>query len=428
MPFKLTSTFIKEAPAPPSGNKLYRCNQITGFALRVTKSGKKAFVLNYRFEGIERRMTIGNYPEWSLKAAQDQAKDLRRLIDTGTDPLTERKIRREAHRVSDLFQFYKEVKFGDTLTRSDKDRISMWEKDILPALGKRPLKDIDRADIAKLHREITKRSPVRANRILEVFRNALEMAVAEGQISSNVARGFQKNPETPRERYLSDKEGAALLEAISEHNHVVSAQAILLMFLTGARKTETLKSEWQEFDLNLGVWTKPSHHTKQARTHTIPLNTLAIDLLTKAHEERGDCEFVFPNAARVAPLTDVKRSWNSIRDAASLKLWRRNTRISEVLESAGASMHPSKLADWLEEYCERHQLSLQSGIRDLRIHDLRHSFASFLVNQQVDLNTIGRLLGHTQTQTTQRYAHLKDETLRAASEKITNFLEPKNER
>jgi len=141
---------------------------------------------------------------------------------------------------------------------------------------------------------------------------------------------------------------------------------------------EALNATWDQFDLDEGIWSKPVTHTRQKKPHRVPLSSPALALLKQAQEQtEGRC--VFPGRGPDKPLTDLKRTWKAVCQAA--------------------------------------------GIEDCRLHDLRHSFASVLVSQGASLPLIGAMLGHTQPQTTARYAHLYDEPLREAAEQVGKLLE-----
>lgn len=219
-----------------------------------------------------------------------------------------------------------------------------------------------------------------ANRIIAYLRKALNIAVRNQWVATNVANGVQKNREEPRCRYLTKAETERLLGALEVMPNQQAANAIRLLLLTGARRSEVFGAKWSEFDLELGVWTKPAGRVKTRRDTRVPLSQPAIALLTEMQNERTS-EYLFPT-----------RTGSHIKDINSP--WR-----------------------WLVKNAELH---------DFRIHDLRHSFASFLVSDGETLETIGRLLGHTQAQTTARYAHLMDDPLRRAVDRAGKMVSGKN--
>ena len=152
-----------------------------------------------------------------------------------------------------------------------------------------------------------------------------------------------------------------------------------LLMLTGARRGEVLGARWDQFDLEAAVWIKPAATTKQRRLHRAPISGSAAALLRTIRLRMPEgCEWVFPGGAEGKPLQDIKRFWEDVRAKAELPA--------------------------------------------VRIHDLRHTFASLLVSGGMTLPMIGKLLGHTQVQTTQRYAHLLDDPLRAGLEQVGDML------
>ena len=204
---KLNDTFTKKAKVPDRGNKLYRDDELKGFCLRVTAAGNRSFVLNYSIDRRERRMTIGSYPAWSAAAAREETKRLKRLIDQGVDPLEERNARKAAPKVIDLWDEYQRVHLPTLTDRSARDQRSMWEKYILPELQNQRVADLTCQQVDQLHALVTQAGrPTRANRVLEVFRKALNLAIRWGWIEKNPADGFRRNAETARERYLSSEE------------------------------------------------------------------------------------------------------------------------------------------------------------------------------------------------------------------------------
>jgi integrase len=377
---RITDILARRADAGDRPQVVFWDAEVKGFGLRVTNRGAKAFILDYRISGRQRRITIGSYPDWSVAAARTEAGTLKREVDLDRDPMGERHADRAAPTMRDLWDRYKRDHLPRKAARSQADETMMWEKLVLPTLGKRKVADITHSDIEALHRDITvtRGTPVRANRVIEVVRRAFNLAIRWEWVDKNPASGQQRNPEEKRQRYLSPEDLSRLSAALTAHHQPVSANAIRLLMLTGARKSEVLGATWEMFDLETGVWTKPSAHTKQRREHRVPVSANALALLRRMRETAVG-PYVFPGRSPDQPLTDVKRSWAAVCKAA--------------------------------------------GITGARIHDLRHSFASLLVSGGASLPMIGAMLGHTQVQTTQRYAHLYDQPLRAAADHVGQTID-----
>ncbi len=387
---RLTDAVVRSLPAPAGGNRITYDrgkDAVRGFGVRVTTAAAKSFILNYRIAGRERRLTIGSYPTWSVARARDEAKRLRREIDTGADPLGEREAERVAATVNDLADRYLAEHAEPKKRTADTDR-KMIDRHIRPRLGSRKVKDIRFGDVDRLHREISKTAPYVANRVAALVSKMFSLAVRWEMRPDNPVKGVERNPEERRYRYLSGDELRRLTEALASHPNQAAANAVRLLLLTGARRGEVLGASWDQIDLDAAVWTKPSSHTKQKKEHTVPLSAPARQLLVDMKADADEQEkkgapaspFLFPARAGAGGghLTEIKKSWASICKAAQL-----------------------------------------DGVR---LHDLRHTFASVLASAGLSLPVIGALLGHNQASTTQRYAHLFDDPLRAATERAAALI------
>lgn len=373
MAARLSESAVRKALAPASGTRILWDDSVKGLGVRITAAGARAFVLDYRCSGRQRRITIGSFPDWTVSAARDAAKRLKRDIDLGGDPMAKRHADRVAPTIEDLWERYRREHLPTKAPHAQRDEAGMWRRLVLPQLGKTRVAAIEPQDIDTLHRQITQRgTPVRANRTVESVRKALNLAVRWGWRADNPAQGVRRNAEEPRHRYLSAAEASALAQALLAHPQRASADALLFLMLTGARRGEVLGATWDEFDLDLGIWTKPSAHTKQRRIHRVPLGRFALDLLRR-RRDGAVSGYVFPGESG-APLQEIRRVWHKACETA--------------------------------------------GIQDFRIHDLRHNFASLLVSSGASLPAIGQLLGHTQPGTTARYAHLYDEPLRVMVQQV----------
>lgn len=369
---KLSDQLVRDAEAPATGNRIIYDAKLPGFGLRITAKGVRSFVLNYRFKGRERRITIGQYPTWKLLAARKHAEHLRRQVDIGIDPLEERIADRSAPTVRELFDRYALEHLPTKAPRSAADDRSMWIKDILPALGASKVADLTSSDCDELHRAISAQRPTRANRVIEVLRKALNLAIRWEWIDRNPASGARRNPEKKRTRYLGRDEVGRLVRALEEHPERASADALLFMLLTGCRRGEALGAQWSHIDLHRRVWTKPSAETKQRREHRIPYSMAVASILERRRAETVGT-FIFPGRLG-APLVEVRRTWGKACEVA--------------------------------------------GLDKVRIHDLRHTFASLLASSGQSLLVVGELLGHSTPQTTKRYANLYDDSLRLAAESV----------
>ena len=161
---KLNETAVRKLPPPTTGYILFRDDEMTGFAVRVTAGGAKSFVLGYTVDGRERRLTIGKYPSWSATAARQRVKELRQQIDRGIDPLGEKQQRRKAPTFADIAKEYLERHAVNK--KSGKAYAAVLDRDVLPMWGKRKAEDIKRRDVIALVEAKAKSAPVGANRLL----------------------------------------------------------------------------------------------------------------------------------------------------------------------------------------------------------------------------------------------------------------------
>jgi integrase len=371
---KLMDKLIRTLPRPPAGNRITYDSEVKGFGARITAAGAIAFVINYRrkADGLERRYTIGSFPDWSVAGAREKAKELKRHIDSGGDPVGEHAADRAAPTVADLAARFLEEHVAKQRPHTQRDYESMLRLDILPALGRLKVASVEFEHVERLHARVTARAPVRANRVLAVLSKMFTLAVRWKLRPTNPVKGVERTREHQRRRYLSADELARLTRALAEHPNQGVADAIRLLLLTGARRGEILNATWDQFDLNAGTWSKPPSSTKQQRHHQVPLSAPARQLLNRIHKESTG-PWVFPGRDG-RPRENFKFDWKQILKAA--------------------------------------------GIAQLRVHDLRHSFASNLVSAGFSLPLVGALLGHATPTTTARYAHLAHDPLREAAERV----------
>jgi len=375
---RITERFIKSLEQPTAGNRVYYDTDIVGFGARITAAGVVSFVLNYYARGRERRYTIGRYPELNATAAREEALALREIIRGGGDPMERKENERAAPTIADLYNDYIErhakIHLRPNTIRSAE---GMATKHILPKIGHIKVADLTRRDVEELHNSV-KDSPYQANRVRALLSKMMNLAKAWEWRDDNPCQGVPKFREEKRERWLSTQEIERLCDALDKYSNQSVANAIRLMLLTGARKSEALTARWEDFNLELGVWTKPSHHTKQKRTEHVPLSAPAVQLLVSMKEKADDNAHLFPGDVAQQPLNEIKWAWA--------------------------------------------KLCKQAKIENVRIHDLRHTYASHLVSSGLSLPIVGRLLGHTQPQTTARYAHLADDPLRQATNRFASIV------
>jgi integrase len=244
----VSDAFCDRAAGPPAGGKrayvIHYDGEVKGFGLRVTRAGAKSFVLNYRFAGVERRYTIGSFRDpWKAGEARRDAARLKKLIDQGVDPQGDRDEERAAPTVNELIEHWRTVhapKNRASSTAENESLICQWIK---PELGNSRVVDLRLIDIEALHRKITARGArFRANRVLALLSKMMALAVRAEWRSDNPCRGVERNYEEPRARYLKPDEIGSLTDALASYPNRKAADAVRLLLLTGARRSEVLRA------------------------------------------------------------------------------------------------------------------------------------------------------------------------------------------
>jgi integrase len=360
------------------GGTLLWDTEVKGFGIRRRQSGTGYYLLKMRVGGRQRWITIGRHGSpWTPDSARREALRLLGLRAAGHDPATERDRQRVAVTIEELAdRFLQEHAAQHCKPRTQEEYQRAVERYIKPSLGRHRITDLTRADVAQFHHR-HREHPCQANRSLAVLSKMMNLAEAWGLRTegANPCRHVKKYPENKRERYLSREElqrlGAALDDARrndTETPFVIAA--IGLLALTGARLSEILTLRWGYVDFAGGVLRLPDSKTG---AKPIYLNDAAIKVLRGVPVMAGN-PFVIAGKKQGGSLVNLQKPWRRIRGGA--------------------------------------------GLRDVRIHDLRHSFASIGAGAGMSLTVIGKLLGHTQAATTQRYAHLAADPIRAASNLI----------
>lgn len=336
-----------------------------GLQLRAFNN-RTSFYLYYRTrDGKERRPKLGDYPTLKLSQAREIARDMLVLVAQGKDPMGDLKSARQAPTMEDLCEKYMS-EYAPRKKSAITDQINI-NSHILPTLGKMRVNDIDIPDIEKLHKSMANH-PYSANRVRSLLSKMFNLAEKWKFRERNTNPCFQitRYPEPKRKRYMSSEEAQKIAQGLIKYKFTnpEAVAFIYLLIFTGARKSEIANARWEW--LNGNKINLPDSKTGEK---TIHLPQQAMEILNQLPR----------NDETITGIKDPTRIWRKIRSEA--------------------------------------------GCPDLRLHDLRHSFASAGIAAGLTLSQVGELLGHSDTRTTSRYAHLMDDIASNAANETANILE-----
>lgn len=370
-------------------------DEYTGFALRVSPNGKKSFYYTYRVgkgRGAEKKwIMLGAFPVMTVEIAREKAKDTASAVQQGIDPAADLQEKKSALTTEDAL---------DAFTKEYVDKLkpntvafygNVIEKHLKPKLGRLRVNAFGYSDIAKLHTAL-KEKPYMANRCIAVLSVFLNWCEKHGyrEKYTNPCKEISLYREHKRQEFMTEDDFSRLGDALNtlEANWrerqatntrgprdkqkkvdtitPQSAAAIRLLLFTGARLNEILSLKWEYIDMERGIATLPD-----SKTGLKPL-VLSVPALAVLESLPEMSEWVFPANSKTGHQVNLKEAWGDVLKFASMKRW--------------------------------------------RLHDLRHGFASVMVNSGASLPIIGKILGHTQVSTTQRYAHLEQNPARKAAE------------
>ena len=396
---KLTKQFV-DALKPVAGDTLYRDADLKGFALRVKPSGARTWVVQYRNKaGRTRKLKIGKVGSLTPDEARSEARIVLGKVDKGEDPSATRHALRTDLTVSQLVEKYLDEGPADKPAK----KAASWGMDAsnlrrhaVPLLGRRPLATLTADDVQKFQRAVTegktkadlktkkrgralvKGGPAAATRATLVLAAMLQWATRRGLRADNPAKGVRLNKPTKRERFLSAVElanlGDAFTKAEKQGLNQHSLGVLRLLLLTGARRNEIASLKWEHVDFERAALRLPD---SKSGAKIVPLGAPALALLNRLPRKK-ESPWVFPASRGKGHHVGVPRIWRKLRTMARLK--------------------------------------------DVRIHDLRHGFASIAVADGSSLYLLGKVLGHVQATTTERYAHLQLDPVRAVADRTARKI------
>lgn len=373
---KLDQTLVMTTFCPP-GERMVKLvdTAIPGFIVEIYPSGTKTYALRYKNKFKKQKQhKLGYASDITCDQARKLAQKAKARVVMGEDPAEERAVTRTIPTIAELAERY--LDYARTYKRSHDIDERYLRIHVLPKFGKRHLTELGQVEIlewldAKVRVEGYAQATV--NRWQVILGHMYRMAKKWGLPGSdrNPLEGVpQKACNNEVERFLTVEETQRLQDAVEASPNTQLKYIVALLLLTGCRKRELLDAKWDEFHLDRQTWRIPMQRAKTQKTRHVPLSDAAMQVLAQVPRFEG-CPYVIPNPATMEPYHSVFHAWDKARKAA--------------------------------------------GLPDVRMHDLRHSAASNLVNSGQSLYVVGSILGHAQAKTTARYAHLANETLLAAA-------------
>ena len=373
--FNFTKAKLDSLDSPHSGWGYYYDLKVQGLGIGIGSTGKKSFVLYRKVNGAPLRITIGRYPDLSIEQARGKASELNAAIANGANPAEIRRGKTAEFTFEDLFHLYieKHAKHKKITWAEDQQRYSQY---LAKPLGKKKLSVIDRNMITAIHDKITAMGhPAVANRVLALISSVYGWALSASHWENNPARCIKRNREKSRDRFLQSDELPKFFQAVAEEDNIVIRDYILLSLLTGARRANVLSMQWSDINLDRGEWRLMK--TKNGEYQTVTLSPEAVHILV-SRAPTAESPYVFPGKGKTGHLVEPTKGW-------------------------------------------RRALA-ESGIADLRIHDLRRTLGSWQAKTGASLAIIGKSLNHKDVATTAIYARLDLDPVRQSVNTATSAI------
>jgi integrase len=371
---KLDHLFCLTARCAEGKRKVdFYCDTVTGFVLECRSTGGRTYYLRYEdAAGRQKQHKIGRYEDITFAAAKKAAQKLRSEVVMGGDPGATKAAIKAVPLYAELAAMH--MADAELHQRSFSTTEAYVRNHIVPRWGKVRLTDIDTRAVAQWlgSKRDEGLAPATVLKIKMIFARSFELGKRWGiaGCERNPVRAVQSKPvNNARERFLTAEEAVRLRAAATASKNTQLGPIVDLLLYTGCRVRELLDARWENVDNDRRAWLIPTSKTGKPRH--VPLSRAALDVIASLPRFE-DCPWLIPNPETRNPFVSIKRAWHGARDAANLP--------------------------------------------GVRIHDLRHSAASFMVNSGIDLFAVGAVLGHASYQSTQRYSHLADDTLHAAVE------------
>lgn len=370
-----TKSFI-ETVEPGEKRLTFTDDKSRGLTLLVTPKGVKTFYLTRKFRNRVERTLLGHYPELSLVEAKSKAARFQVQYDAGINPNEAKRRARAEPTLDELFEIYYQDHCLIRNRRPEGVR-NNYRCYLTRPLGHRKISTITRTEIKDLMRKHSDHGQKRTGNIMHgliraMFNKAIAWEYMEGP---NPAIHIERYPEKSRDRFLSAEELVRFHKALLKEPDETIRDCIYTLLLTGVRRSNAFTMQWSHVDFDQAVWRIPD--TKNGSPHRVVLSPEMMEIL-KRRRKTARSLFVFPGSGQTGHLVDIKRAWMRLLDRA--------------------------------------------GIEDLRVHDLRRTFGSWMLADGQSLSVIGKALGHKDIQSTMVYARLSVEQLRAPVNSISSRL------
>ena len=374
----LDANVVKSAVCPTSKGRLDLYDTaISGLILEVRPSGNKTYYLRYRDpHGKQRQYKIGDAQSLNFEQAKQAAQTLRAKVVLGENPSADKAELKKMPTLAE-FAYERYLPYVKGYKRSWQKDESILKHHIIPRFGRLHLDEITTRDVSLFHLSLPSKgyAPGTANCILVLLRYMFNLARKWDFDLKNPATGISKLEENNiQQRYLNPEETQRLYGCLQESGNTQLKYIVPLLLLTGCRKRELLDAQWAHVDIERRTWRIPL--SKSGKARHVPLSSGVLAILAQLPRFEG-CPYLVPNPETRRPYISIFAPWNRVRK--------------------------------------------QAGLPEVRMHDLRHSFASFLINSGRSLYEVQHLLGHAQSITTQRYAHLSQSTLLDAVDAVNDL-------
>jgi integrase len=372
-----TKATLLEIKPPEKGRAIFHDTKEKGLSLYITPTGHKSFYIKKRIKGQSKEIILGHFPDMTVELARKAAQKIKGQIAEGKNPLKEKEKLANEKTFGEVYKLFMEkyakIENKNTTWRDIEKRL----KKILPHWSHRFLSSITRYEMQDMHARIgQEHGKIEANRVFSYIRTIYNKMIDWGWEGVNPAAKIQKFREQKRDRFILHDELPKFMEALEVEPNRDMRDFFLMCLYTGARKSNVLSMRWEDIDFSINEWRIPD--TKNGEPVRIPLIEEALEILNDRSCLKGSSiPWVFPGHGKSGHLAQPKVAWERILDRA--------------------------------------------GLKNLRIHDLRRTLASYQAIAGTSLLIIGKSLGHKSPQSTAIYARLSNDPVRASMESALDF-------